>query len=207
MVQSWVKRQPSRPAHTRGVRPDPAAARVLSVAVATSNLKEERTFHQTFELTKPEPKTKVKKVSTPKPRKPRATKPRTQTHTSVERKYLRRNYEQVRNQTAERKEFHRRRAQRIRDERKAAGLCVGCGKQSTPGQTRCEVCRDKHNQSRNPGAEDKPRRLKFTPEERIEARQEYERARAQKPERKEAARLRALKHWHERKDACLVPPE
>ncbi len=45
--------------------------------------------------------------------------------------------------------------------------------------------------------ERKPRAPKLTLEERIERRREYERARAQTPERKEAARLRAEKRRQE----------
>jgi|GEM_PF-5911072 len=164
------------------------------------------TFHHTFKLTKPESKPKPKKVSKPKPKKPQARKPRTPTHTPEERKDLRRKYDKLRNQTVERKEFHRLQAKKVRDERKAAGLCKTCPNPAIPGQARCEACRDKQNQSRNRGTEGKPRRPKLTPEERIEARREYERVRAQKPERKEAARLRAQKRWQERKAARLARP-
>ena len=94
-------------------------------------------------------------------------------------------------------------AKKFQEERKVASLCVACGNQAIPGQTRCEACRDKHNESRNRGAERKPRAPKLTPEERIEARREYDRARAQNPERIEANRLREKKRRQERAAAAL----
>ena len=39
-------------------------------------------------------------------------------------------------------------AQKNRLQRKEAGLCKDCPNKSIPGQTRCEACRDKHNQQR-----------------------------------------------------------
>ena len=58
-------------------------------------------------------------------------------------------YERERNQNPERREAARLQAQKDRRERKAAGLCKTCPNPAIPGQTRCEVCRDKHGVSRN----------------------------------------------------------
>ena len=169
--------------------------------VAPPTRTEERTFQLTFELTKPEPK--PKKATKPKPRKPKARKPRVPTKTVEERIEAQRQRDRARNQTPERKEAERLQKQKARRERKAAGLCKTCPNPAIPGQTRCEACRDKHNQSRNPGKEGKPRAPKLTPEERIERRREYERARAETPERKEAARLRSEQRRQERVAAAL----
>ena len=56
--------------------------------------------------------------------------------------------EQNRPQTPERKELQRRGAQKRRAEAKSLGLCRDCRKPAIPNQTRCEVCRDKHNRNR-----------------------------------------------------------
>ena len=158
---------------------------------------EERTFQLRFEITKPEPQTKPKKVRKPKLRTPRERKPRVPTRTAEEQTQARRDYNKARSQTPERQEFKRLQEKKARQERKAAGLCKTCPNPAIPGQTRCDTCRDKHNQSRNRSMERKPRAPKLTLEERIERRREYERARAQTPERKEAARLRAEKRRQE----------
>ena len=78
----------------------------------------------------------------------KAKKPRIPTKTAEERIESRREYEQTRSQTAERKELQRLKAQRVRQERKASGLCRDCAGTAIPDQTRCEVCRDKHRASR-----------------------------------------------------------
>ena len=186
-----------------------------------TDLGESHTFQYTIDISPPPKKTKTKptrknKPKVTKPSKPKVKKARPKVKkptkqqiriTPEKQREARRAYEQARNQTAERKEFQRLQAQKLRRERKVASLCVGCGNQAIPGNTSCEVCRDKHNQGRNRVTAGKPRRPKLTPEERIEARREYERARAQKPERKEAARLRAKKRWQERNAARLAPPQ
>ena len=59
-----------------------------------------------------------------------------------------RKYEQKRPQTPERKELQRRSAQVRRAEAKSLGLCRDCRKPAIHNQTRCEVCRDKHNRNR-----------------------------------------------------------
>ena len=109
-------------------------------AQATQPLTEKRTV----ELTKPKPR----KATKPNLRKPKTRKPRVPTKTAEERIESRRKYEQTRSQTAERKDLQRLKAQRVRQERKAAGLCRDCANAVIPGQTRCEVCRDKHRASR-----------------------------------------------------------
>ena len=173
-------------------------------------LTEERTFQHRFELTSPGPKDKPEKVRKRQPRKPQPRKPRLHqargpSKTPEEQREARRVYDQARSQKPERKEAMRLHATKLQKERKVAGLCVGCRNQPIPGQTRCEKCRNKHNESRNRGNESKPRRPKLTPEERIEARREYERTRSQKPERKEATRLSYKKRSQERKAARLAP--
>ena len=106
------------------------------------------TFKHTFQLERPEPKTKTKKVTKPKPRNPKPRKPRVPTKTVEERIESRRAYDQGRNQQSERKEFQRLQKQKARRERKAAGLCKTCPNPAIPGQTKCEVCREKHNRNR-----------------------------------------------------------
>ena len=161
---------------------------------APHHLTEERTFQLRFEITKPEPKTKPKKVRKPKHRKPRERKPKVPTRTAEEQIQARRDYDKARSQTPERKEAARLHARQVLKDKKERGQCRVCPNEAIPGQT----CRDKHNQSRNQGANRKPRAPKLTPEERIERRQEYERARAQTPERKEATRLRSEQRRQER---------
>ena len=107
-------------------------------------LTEERTFQQTFELTKPKPRKTIK----PNLRKPKARKPRVPTKTVEERIESSREYDRTRRQTDERKKFQRLYKQKVRQERKAAGQCRNCSNEAITGQTRCEVCRDKHRASR-----------------------------------------------------------
>ena len=83
----------------------------------------------------------------PKPRKPKARKPRVPTKTTEERIESRREYDRTRRQTDERKEFQRLYKQKVRQERKAAGICRQCSNKAITGQIRCEVCRDKHNRN------------------------------------------------------------
>ena len=59
-----------------------------------------------------------------------------------------RKYEQKRPQTPERKELQRRSAQARRAEAKSLGLCRDCRNPAIHDQTRCEICRDKHNRNR-----------------------------------------------------------
>ena len=108
----------------------------------------ERTFQHRFEITRPEPTKKPNKVRKPKPKKPRVRHPRVPTRTAEERIKAQRQHDRAKNQTAERKEFRRLQAQKARRERKAAGLCKTCPNPAIPGQTRCEVCRHKHNRNR-----------------------------------------------------------
>ena len=105
---------------------------------------EEGAFQQTFELTKPKPK----KATKPNLRKPNAENPGVPTKTVEERIESRREYDRARSQTEERKKFDRLYKQKVRQERKAAGLCKTCPNPAIPGQTRCESCRDKHNRNR-----------------------------------------------------------
>ena len=88
------------------------------------------TEERTVELTKPKPR----KTTNPNLRKPKTRKPRVPTKTAEERIESRREYEQTRSQTAERKELQRLKAQRVRQERKASGLCRDCSNQAMTGQ-------------------------------------------------------------------------
>ena len=60
----------------------------------------------------------------------------------------RREYDRLRNQRPERKEFYRRHAQEQRQRAKESGLCKSCSNPSIPGQTRCVSCAQKHRESR-----------------------------------------------------------
>ena len=60
----------------------------------------------------------------------------------------RREYDRLRNQRPERKEFYRRHAQEQRQRAKESGLCRHCGNAAIPSQTRCEICAERHRQSR-----------------------------------------------------------
>ena len=115
-------------------------------AQAPQPLTEGNTSQQTFELTKPKPK--PKKATKPNFRKPNAGNPGVPTKTVEERIESRREYDRTRGQTDERKKFDRLYKQKVRQERKAAGLCKTCPNPTIPGQTRCESCRDKHRASR-----------------------------------------------------------
>ena len=86
----------------------------------------------TFQLEKPEPKTKPKKVRKPKPRKPRIREPKVPTRTAEEQSEARRESDQARNQTPDRKEFNRLQKEKARQDRKAAGLCKSCPNQVIP---------------------------------------------------------------------------
>ena len=48
----------------------------------------------------------------------------------------------------ERKELHRRVAKERRERAKALGLCRDCFKEAIIGQTKCEICSEKHRQRR-----------------------------------------------------------
>ena len=186
------------------------------------HLGESHTFQYTIDISppkktkaKPARKAKVKKqpkpkvtkaepkVRKPKPGKLRERRPRAPTRTAEEQTQARRDYDKVRNQTPERKEAARLHARQVLKEKKERGQCRDCPNEAVHSQIRCEACRDKHNQSRNLGQNRKPRTPKLTPEERIEARREYERARNQTPERKEATQLSAKKRRQERVAAAL----
>ena len=115
------------------VRPHPCSKRII--------------FQHTFELTRPEPKEKPRKIRKPQPKKPKVREPRVPTKTPEEQREARRVYDQARNQQSERKKAARLQAQKDRRERKAAGQCKTCPNPAIPGQTRCEACRDKHRAS------------------------------------------------------------
>ena len=60
----------------------------------------------------------------------------------------RREYEQARNRTPERREYRRRYAEEQRQRAKLLGKCQKCSKPAIPGQSRCETCAEAHRQSR-----------------------------------------------------------
>ena len=97
-------------------------------------------------LRKSSASTRLRKPS-PEVRKPEShTKPDS---ASVEaKKQKRAEYDQQRNQTPERKEYHQRLAQARQRKAKDLGKYRQCSKQAIPGQTRCETCAEKHRQSR-----------------------------------------------------------
>ena len=137
-------------------------------ALAGVDLGESHTFQYTIDIspppkkkkTKPARKAKVKKqpkpkvtkaepkVRKPQPRKPKVLEPRVPTRTPEEQRESRRTYEQARSQTPDRKEYRRLHARQVLREKKEKGQCRGCPNPAIPGQTRCEVCRDKHNRNR-----------------------------------------------------------
>ena len=53
-------------------------------------------------------------------------------------------YDRRRNQSPERKEFHRRYAQQRHQRAKERGQCRNCGRPAIPNQTRCPTCAEKH---------------------------------------------------------------
>ncbi len=63
-------------------------------------------------------------------------------------KQTRQEYERLRDQRPERKEYARRRAHEKRNQRLALGLCVTCGEPATNSQTRCPACAAKHQEYR-----------------------------------------------------------
>ena len=98
-------------------------------------------------------------------------------------------YERQRSQDPDRQNYHRNYQRERRDVRIAAGLCTRCQNTAIPGETYCETCRDLHRSKRR----------------------EYERTRAQNPERKKAARVKAREVLQERKEkgqcrGCSNPP-
>ena len=125
--------------------------------------------HTTFEFSFPLPepansgncsKTKKKQSETP-PRKttpstppsntpPKARKLQTKPDSaSVETKKQKRDeYDRQRNQTPERKEYHRRLVQVRQRKAKELGKCRNCSKPAIPDQTRCPTCAENHRQSR-----------------------------------------------------------
>ena len=64
----------------------------------------------------------------------------------------RREYERLRGQRPERREFRRKAAQVSRQKAKDLALCKVCRNPAIPGQTRCEICAEKHRQGNRRGA-------------------------------------------------------
>ena len=59
----------------------------------------------------------------------------------------RREYERTRRQRPERRETLRKASQANRQKAKNLGLCRDCSNPAIPGQTRCEICAEKHRQA------------------------------------------------------------
>ena len=86
----------------------------------------------------------AKKAYSQSPTKTRKVSPSDKNATSVKRQ----EYERLRSQRPERKEAARQAAKNRRHDHIAAGLCVVCEGPPIPGETRCEVCAEKHRIAR-----------------------------------------------------------
>ena len=86
-----------------------------------------------------------KKAHSQSPTKQHKPTPDSETTASVKRQ----EYEQRRSQRPERKEAARQAARKRRDRRIAAGICVVCEGTPIPGETKCEVCAEKHRIARS----------------------------------------------------------
>ena len=91
---------------------------------------------------------KAKPENSPSQTKPRKPSPSDKNTTSVKRQ----EYERLRGQRPERKEAVRQAVKKRRHDRIAAGLCIGCEAPPIPGETRCEVCAEKHRIARRKSA-------------------------------------------------------
>ena len=89
-----------------------------------------------------------KKLPKPKPKGDRKRPPATKSKDPETAREARREYEQVRSQHPERKEYQRLHEQKKRERAKELGLCRNCSKPAIPGQSRCETCAGNHRQSR-----------------------------------------------------------
>ena len=89
-----------------------------------------------------------KKLPKPKPKGDRKRPPATKAKDPDTAREARREYEQVRSQYPERKEYRRLLAQGKRSRAKELDQCRNCSKQAKPGQTRCPTCAEKHRESR-----------------------------------------------------------
>ena len=89
-----------------------------------------------------------KPENSPSPTKQRKQSPSDKNATSVKRQ----EYERLRSQRPERKEAVRQAVKKRRHDRIAAGLCVVCEGPPIRGETRCEVCAEKHRIARRKSA-------------------------------------------------------
>ena len=113
------------------------------------------TFQHTFPLPRrPRAGTKQttrakKKLPKPKPKGDGKRPPATKAKDPETARETRREYDQARNRTPERREYHRQLAQEQRQKAKELGRCRDCTKHTAiPGQTRCTTCAEAHRQSR-----------------------------------------------------------
>ena len=89
-----------------------------------------------------------KKLPKPKPRGDGKRPPATRAKDPETAREARRQDEQARNRTPERREYRRRYAEEQRQRARLLGKCQKCNKPAIPGQTRCPTCARNHRQSR-----------------------------------------------------------
>ena len=89
-----------------------------------------------------------KKLPKPKPKGDGKRPPATRAKDPETAGEARREYEQARNRTPERREYQRRYAEEQRQRAKLLGKCQNCSKPAIPSQSRCETCAEAHRQSR-----------------------------------------------------------
>ena len=112
------------------------------------------TFQHTFPLPRrPRAGTKQttrarKKLPKPKPKGDGKRPPATKAKDPETARETRREYDQARNRTPERREYQRQLAQEQRQRAKELGKCRNCPEPAIPGQTRCTTCAEAHRQSR-----------------------------------------------------------
>ena len=125
----------------------------------TRKQREVPAFRHPAEKTAPKPPTEPKNAGLPQSGKATLSAP-TDNHKAeaidtvdakdgiTSPKQTRQEYERLRNQRPDRKEYARRRAHEKRKQRLALGLCVPCGEPATNSQTRCPACAAKHQEYR-----------------------------------------------------------
>ena len=89
-----------------------------------------------------------KKLPKPEPKGDGKRPPATRAKDPETAGEARREYEQARNRTPERREYRRRYAEEQRQRAKLLGKCQKCSKPAIPRQTRCPTCAEAHRQSR-----------------------------------------------------------
>ena len=96
-----------------------------------------------------EKKAPVKTIAKEQLRKPAPSRtPEDITAAEEKSRVARREYDEKRNKSQDRREYHRGYAQEQRQKAKELGKCRDCSKPAIPGQTRCPTCAENHRQSR-----------------------------------------------------------